>query len=149
MRNPALRLALIYRRTMTIPLIGQTDNKNPDCPICKRETIFHIGKKGATYACPACKVSMSVTDPLILRNNLIKEGTMMKAGDKVLIGRLEWEVVMGKHDHDFLLRRPNPKNRKQMDFCIVEVLDFVFDKESRRWIEVETLPEDGDQLFKK
>ena len=136
-----------------LPVIGRPDvpdqNKNPDCPLCQKEMDLRRGKKGILFACMPCKVSMAVTDPLVLRQNLIKEGTMMKFGDKVIIGQLEWEVVMGKNENDFLLRRPNVKNRKLMDFCIVEVEDFVFDKERRKWIEVEALPEDGDSLFKK
>jgi len=73
---------------------------------------------------------------------------MMKPKDKVIIGQLEWEVTLVKKDRDALLRRPNPKNKKLMDFCIVEVIDFVFDKERRTWVEVETLPADGDSVFK-
>jgi len=137
---------------MPLPIIGRPDvpdeNKNPDCPICQKEMDLRRGKKGLLFACMPCKVAMGVTDPLVLMQNLKKEGTMMKTGDKVIIGQLEWEVVMGKGDRDFLLRRPNPKDNKKMDFCLVEVIDFIFDKEQRKWIEVETLPEDGDTLFK-
>lgn len=140
---------------MAIPIIGQRKRpevdefRNPTCPICHLEMILVKGKKSANYACYPCKVAIGVADPLLLADNLKKEGTMMKRGDKVIIGNLEWEVEMVKGDRDVLIRRPNPKNRKMMDFGIVEVLDFVFDKDRRKWIEVDALPEDGDSLFKK
>lgn len=140
---------------MPIPIIGQNERTGPapdipTCPICEKEMILVKGKKSVNWACYPCKVAIGVTDPMLQRENLLKAGTMMKKGDKVIIGQLEWEVCMGKNDRDFLLRRPNPKNNKEMDFCLVEVEDFVFDKDGcRKWIEVETLPEDGDSLFDK
>ena len=134
---------------MTIPIVGQTNTPDPDCPVCHKEMMMIRGKKGIVFACESCKISIGVTDPLILQQNLFRASTMMNKGDTVIIGYLEWEVVMGKGDRDFLLRRPNPKDKKQMDFCMVEVIDFVFDKNIRKWIEVDALPEDGDSLFKK
>ncbi len=116
--------------------------EKPECPICKEDMIKSMGKKGVVWACYRCKVALGVTDPMVLRENLKKEGTMMKRFDKVIIGQLEWEVVMVKEDNDVLLRRPNPKDRKKMDFALIEVVDFVFDKNQRKWIEVESLPED-------
>jgi len=107
------------------------------------------GKKSTNWACYACQVAIGVEDPELYAENLRKAGTMMKKGDKVIIGQLEWKVCMGKGDRDFLLRRPNTINNKAMDFCMVEVIDFVFDKEIRKWVEIETLPEDGEEIFKK
>jgi len=130
-----------------VHIIGKQEN-DVECPVCQKPMVFKIGKKGAIYVCYRCKVSIGVTDPLILAQNLKKEGTMMKPKDKVIIDQLEWEVTLVKNDRDALLRRPNPKNKKLMDFGIVEVIDFVFDKQRKVWVEVETLPADGDGLFK-
>jgi len=110
--------------------------------------VWKAGKKGAIWACYPCRVALAVTDPMVLQQNLLLAGTMMKKGDTVIIGQLEWEVTLVKKDRDALLRRPNPKDSKKMDFAIVEIIDFVFDKEKRKWVEVETLPEDGNGLFK-
>lgn len=137
---------------MVLPIIGQHEGhgeKNPECPLCTKEMELIFGKKGVVFACRRCQVAIGVTDPLVLKQNLIKQSTMMKKGDPVIIGQIEWEVVIGKGEWDFLLRRPNPKDKKKMDFCIVEVIDFIFDKEQRKWIEVEALPEDSEELFKK
>ncbi len=135
-----------------IHIIGQNHRSYtpeiPDCPICKKDMGYRSGKKGMMWVCYSCKVCLSVQDPLVLAKNLWDAGTMMKKPDIVIIGQLEWEVVLVKSDRDALLRRPNPKDKKKMDFCIVEVIDFVFDKEQRKWIEVDALPEDGDGIFK-
>jgi len=135
-----------------IHIIGQNNRpitpEIPDCPICHKDLVHRAGRKGAVWVCYPCKVAIAVTDPIILAKNLWAAGTMMKKADPVIIGQLEWEVVLVKKDRDALLRRPNPKDKKKMDFCIVEIIDFVFDKDQRKWIEVDALPEDGDSIFK-
>ncbi len=134
-----------------VHIIGQNERSYtpdvPDCPICHKDMGHRVGKKGAMWVCYPCKVCIGVQDPIVLAKNLWAAGTMMKKPDKVIIGQLEWEVVLVKSDRDALLRRPNPKNKKEMDFCIVEVIDFVFDKDQRKWIEVDALPE--DEAFEK